>query len=230
MNTRFVTIAEAVTAVAAGRLLIIVDSENRENEGDFYVAAERATPELLHFMVRQGCGQLCVPVSAAIARRLGLSLMVPMDPSSSAAAFAVPLDHSRCKTGVSPDERAVTIRAMLDPSSRPKDFVRPGHVFPLIAREGGVLRRPGHTEAAVDLPRLAGLAQAGVLCEICSPRGHGMATRPELERIAAEFDLPIVAIDDLIRYRQTTELEGPSILKGPTLPARRRQSVLRQSD
>jgi 3,4-dihydroxy 2-butanone 4-phosphate synthase/GTP cyclohydrolase II len=200
MTHRFASVQEATRALAAGRILIVLDSEDRENEGDFLVAAEKATPEIIHFLLRRGCGQLCVPVAPAIASRLELERIgTNRDPDS--VAFAVPLDHRSCRTGISPAERVLTIREILNPFSQPDDFQRPGHVFPLIAREGGVLSRQGHTEAAVDLTRLAGLAPAGVLCEICSRDGHHMADRAELWEIAEEFDLPLFAIDDLIRFR-----------------------------
>jgi 3,4-dihydroxy 2-butanone 4-phosphate synthase/GTP cyclohydrolase II len=188
-------------ALAAGQILIVVDSEDRENEGDFLAAAEFITPEMIHFMTSQGRGQLCMPVSPDIAARLQLTPIVPRrDPGS--PCFTVPVDLHDCKTGISPRERARTIRAMLDPYSRPQDFIRPGHVFALIAQEGGVLTRPGHTEASVDLARLAGLAAAGVLCEICSRDGNDMARGEELWQLADEFDLTIITIDDLIEYRR----------------------------
>ncbi len=200
MIRRFSSVEEVVLALTAGRAAIVLDSEERENEGDFLAAAEKVTPELIHFMLRRGCGQLCVPVAREIASRLELE-PIGTNINSAGTAFAVPLDHRGCRTGISPAERVLTIQEMLNPFSRAADFQRPGHVFPLIAREGGVLRRPGHTEAAVDLTRLAGLAPAGVLCEICSRDGCHMADRAELWEIAEEFDLPVFAIDDLIRFR-----------------------------
>jgi 3,4-dihydroxy 2-butanone 4-phosphate synthase / GTP cyclohydrolase II len=195
------SIQAAIEAITAGRILIVVDSEERENEGDFLAAAQFVTSEMIHFMTSQGRGQLCMPVSTDIAERLDLIPMVARRELGS-PCFTIPVDLGDCKTGISPMERARTIRAMLDPYSRPHDFVRPGHVFPLIAREGGVLARPGHTEASVDLTRLAGLAPAGVLCEICSRDGRDMARGEELWRLAEEFDLPIVTIDDLIEHRR----------------------------
>jgi 3,4-dihydroxy 2-butanone 4-phosphate synthase / GTP cyclohydrolase II len=210
MSQGLASVEEAVEALAEGRILIVVDAESREDEGDFLVAAEKATPAMIHFMARRGCGQLCVPVASDIARRIELVPMLPPDAELSATAFAVPVDHRACRTGISPEERVATIRAMIDPTTRASDFVRPGHIFPLIAREGGVLRRPGHTEAAVDLARLAGLAPAGVLCEICSRDGSGMAGRQELREIAAEFGLPIVAIDDLIHYCWSSDASARS--------------------
>lgn len=195
-------IKTGIEAIGAGRVLIVMDSEDRENEGDFLAAAEFITPEMIHFMTSHGRGQLCMPVSPDIAERLQLTPMVAhREPDS--PCFTIPVDLRDCKTGISPTECARTIRAMLDPYSRPQDFVRPGHIFPLIAREGGVLTRPGHTEASVDLARLAGLASAGVLCEICSRDGRNMAWGEELWQLADEFDLPLVSIDNLINYRRS---------------------------
>jgi 3,4-dihydroxy 2-butanone 4-phosphate synthase / GTP cyclohydrolase II len=200
MSRPCASIDEAARALACGRVIIVLDSEERENEGDFLAAAETVTPELIHFMQQRGCGQLCVPVAPDIATRVGLELM-GRGLNSADTAFAVPIDHRSCKTGISPVERVRTIQAVLDPSSRPADFQRPGHVFPLIARDGGVLRRPGHTEAAVDLARIAGLAPVGVLCEICSRDRRDMAGRAEIFDIADEHDLLVTTIDELIRYR-----------------------------
>jgi 3,4-dihydroxy 2-butanone 4-phosphate synthase/GTP cyclohydrolase II len=187
----------AIEALAQGRLVIVVDSEDRENEGDFLAAAETITPEIIHFMTSQGRGHLCMPVSPQIARRLALTPIVPRR-TLTMPCFAVPVDHCQCKTGISPADRVVTIRAMIDPSSRAGDFVRPGHTFPLIAEEQGLCRRQGHTEAAVELARLAGLTPAGVLCEICSRDGLHMALGEELAEIARQFRLPIVTIDALL--------------------------------
>ncbi len=199
--SKYSSIEDAIEAIAGGRILIVVDSEDRENEGDFLAAAELTTPAMIHFMVSQGRGQLCMPVSPNLAQRLELTPMVACTDLET-PRFAIPVDHRECKTGISPFERAATIRAMLDPFSGPRDFVRPGHIFPLIAREEGVLGRPGHTEAAVDLARLAGLAPAGMLCEICSQDGLHMVRGRELWELAAEFRLPVVKIDDLIEFRR----------------------------
>ena len=206
----FATIEKAVHAIAAGRVVIVVDSEDREDEGDFVVAAEAITPEIIHFLISQGRGQLCMPVLPDLAERLRLEPMVKERPDESAPCFAIPVDHVTCKTGISPWERAYTIRAMLDPTSRADDFLRPGHIFPLIARPEGVLRRTGHTEAAVDLARLAGLTPAGVLCEICSRDGLHMADRQELFALAKEFRLPIVAIDELVEHRRAERTPAAS--------------------
>jgi 3,4-dihydroxy 2-butanone 4-phosphate synthase/GTP cyclohydrolase II len=209
MTRPFSDTEEALQALAAGRIVIVLDSADRENEGDFLLAAEKATPEMVYFMLHHGCGQLCVPVAGEIARRLDLAPMTLDNTNPAATAFAIPVDHFSCHTGISPEERVFTIQALLASSSRPDDFVRPGHVFPLIAREGGVLRRPGHTEAAVDLAKLAGLAPAGVLCEVCSRDGVHMAQRDELFDLADEFDLLVTTIDDLIRYRHAVMTEKP---------------------
>jgi 3,4-dihydroxy 2-butanone 4-phosphate synthase/GTP cyclohydrolase II len=202
MSSRFSSVQQTLEAIRAGRLVIIVDAEDRENEGDFFMAAEKVTPEMVYLMLACGCGQLCVPVSWEIANRIKLKPLAHNNANPNGTAFAVPLDHRRCKTGISPEERVLTIRALIDPGSQPEDFVRPGHVFPLIARQGGILTRPGHTEAAVDLARLAGMTPAGVLCEICSRDGRHMADGQELMKIAEDFEIPIVAIDELIQFRQ----------------------------
>lgn len=202
MGRQFSSLEQGIEAIAAGRAVIVVDSEDRENEGDFVAAAETISPQLIDFMVRQGCGQLCVPVMPSVAQQLDLQLMVAGTDESS-PKFTIPIDHRSCGTGISALARAISIQFMLDPESRPEDFIRPGHIFPLIARPEGVLQRTGHTEAAVDLAALAGLTPAGVLCEVCSRDGRNMATRDELMDIAAEFKLPIITIDALVEYRRS---------------------------
>jgi 3,4-dihydroxy 2-butanone 4-phosphate synthase/GTP cyclohydrolase II len=197
------TFDDALRALAQGRIIIVADSEDRENEADFLIAAERVTAESVHFMISHGRGQLCMPVSAEIARRLNLKPMVPRK-SLGMPCFAVPVDHALCKTGISPKERAFTIRKMVDESSRPEDFCRPGHIFPLLARAGGLRERQGHTEATIDLMRLAGLAPAGVLCEICSRDGEHMATGEELIDLAKTLNVPMITIADVIRALQAT--------------------------
>jgi 3,4-dihydroxy 2-butanone 4-phosphate synthase/GTP cyclohydrolase II len=189
---------DALDALSQGRVIIVADSEDRENEADFLVAAEKVSAESVHFMISEGRGQLCMPVTPQLARRLNLKPMVPRR-TSNTPCFAIPVDHLLCTTGISPKERAFTIRMIVDESTRSNDFVRPGHVFPLIAREGGVLERQGHTEATVDLLRLGGLVPAGVLCEICSRDGEHMATGDELLEIAKTFHMPIITIDEVIR-------------------------------
>lgn len=202
MHEQFSEVGDAITAIATGQMVIVLDSEDRENEGDLVMAAEKVTPETIHFMISEGRGQLCIPILDRTARRLGLKQMVAEIEHASMPRFTVPVDHRNCKTGISPLERTVTIQAIVNPQSQPADFVRPGHVFPLVARQGGVMERPGHTEAAVDLARLAGLAPAGVLCEICSRDGLHMAECAELLQLATDFGLPVITIDALIRYRR----------------------------
>lgn len=200
----FHTIDEAIDAIARGEVVIVLDDENRENEGDFICAAEKVTPEIVNFMITYGRGLLCAAILPDVAERLDLSLMVKENTSPLGTAFTVPVDHRSSRTGITAAERARTIRALIDPASKPSDFVRPGHVYPLIAKEGGVLRRAGHTEAAVDLARMAGLAPAGVLCEVLNDRGD-RASRPELHELARRFGLVIVSVEELIRYRRRRE-------------------------
>ncbi|WP_347243852.1 3,4-dihydroxy-2-butanone-4-phosphate synthase [Thermogutta sp.] len=200
----FNTIDEAIDAIARGEVVIVLDDEHRENEGDFICAAEKVTPEIVNFMITYGRGLLCAAILPDVAERLELSLIVKENTSPLGTAFTVPVDHRSCRTGITAAERAKTIRALIDPTSKPGDFARPGHVYPLIAKEGGVLRRAGHTEAAVDLARLAGLAPAGVLCEVLNDRGD-RASRPELHEIARRFHLTIITVEDLIRYRRRRE-------------------------
>jgi len=203
MAYEFSKIEDALEAIAAGRVAIVVDDEKRENEGDFVAAAERATPETIEFMITHGRGQLCMPIMPDLARRLELHPMVETNTAPHRTPFTVPVDHASCRTGISAEERSRTIRAIIDPATRPDDLVRPGHLFPLVAMEGGVLRRAGHTEATVDLARLAGLAPAGILCEILD--GIRVAGREKLHEIAEAFNLPIVSIEMLIGYRRRRE-------------------------
>ena len=172
MPARFSTIEAAVAAIRRGAVVIVVDAEDRENEGDFVCAAEKATPEVVNFMITHGRGQVCMSILPEVAKRLDLPPMVQANSTPLGTAFTVPVDHKTARTGITAAERATAIAAILDPSSRPADFVRPGHLFPLLAKEGGVLRRAGHTEAAVDLARLAESPPAGVLCEILDDAGN----------------------------------------------------------
>ena len=204
MPARFSTIDAAVAAIARGEVVIVVDAEDRENEGDFIAAAERVTPEIINFMITHGRGQVCMPVLPEVCERLKLPPMVELNTAPLGTAFTVPVDHRSCKTGITAQERARTIAAIIDPKSQPADFVRPGHLFPLMAKEGGVLRRAGHTEAAIDLARLAGLTPAGVLCEILDAHGN-RATRDELFELARLFSLEIISIEELIRFRRQRE-------------------------
>ncbi len=201
----FATIEEAIADVGAGKMLIVVDDADRENEGDFVMAAEMATPEAINFMVTHGRGIVCLPTTAERLDELHVPLMVSKNNESHGTAFAVSIDiQGRTTTGTSAFDRAATVRAVADPRLEPADIRMPGHVFPLRAQEGGVLRRAGHTEATVDLARLAGLYPAGVLCEVLHPDGS-MARLPELVRVAREHGLKLISIADLIEYRRRTE-------------------------
>ena len=217
MNTGFSPIEDALEALSIGLVTIVVDSEDRENEGDFVAAAEKVTPQTINFLITHGRGQVCMPITEATASRLELQPMVAGG-GSDAPNFTIPVDHIDCQTGISPYERWATIQAIDDESSRPGDFARPGHLFPLVARDGGVLERPGHTEASIDLMRLAGLRPAAVLCEICSNNGLHMATRDELLELASEYQLPIITIDALIEYRRKHEASfAPANATSPIL-------------
>ncbi|MGH3829759.1 MAG: bifunctional 3,4-dihydroxy-2-butanone-4-phosphate synthase/GTP cyclohydrolase II [Pseudonocardiaceae bacterium] len=206
-QSAFAGIDRAIADVAAGRPVIVVDDEERENEGDLIFAAARATPELLAFTVRYTSGYVCVPLTGQDCDRLDLPPMFHTNQDKRGTAYTVTVDaREGVTTGISAADRAHTIRLLADPDAKSVDFARPGHVVPLRAREGGVLRRPGHTEAAVDLVRLAGLPPAGVLCEIVSAKDPGeMARRDELEVFAAEHDLTLITIADLIAYRRRFE-------------------------
>jgi 3,4-dihydroxy 2-butanone 4-phosphate synthase/GTP cyclohydrolase II len=204
MTDSFSSVEAAVAAIARGEVVIVTDAEDRENEGDFIGAAELVSPEIVNFMITHGRGQLCMPILPAVSERLRLVPMVEHNTAPLGTNFTVPVDHRSVKTGITAKERAGTIRSILDPASKPADFVRPGHLFPLVAKEGGVLRRAGHTEAAVDLARLAGLQPAGVLCEILDDTGE-RANRPWLCRLAEQFNLRMTTIEDLIRYRRRQE-------------------------
>jgi 3,4-dihydroxy 2-butanone 4-phosphate synthase/GTP cyclohydrolase II len=206
-NDAIQSVENAIAALKAGSLIIVVDAAERENEGDFVCAAETMTSATVDFMLRVGRGLLCSPMTADCADRLRLSPAV--DDSRNTALhstqFLVQIDHRDAGTGVSADNRALTIRALADPGSIPSDFVKPGHVSPLLAKDGGVLRRAGHTEATIDLLRMAGMQTVGSLIEICSQQGHGMADFAELQQISEEYEIPIVSIEDLIRYRRMRE-------------------------
>ena len=200
-------IDRALAALKRGGLVIVVDALDRENEGDLICAAESITPETVDFMLRIGRGVLCVPLTPEAADRLHLTHAVASERNTAPhqTQFLVQVDHRESGTGVSPSSRTKTIRALADPRSLPADFVQPGHVSPLLAKEGGVLRRAGHTEATIDLLKLAGLKPVGVLIEVCSQRHFGMASFAELEEIAARHDIPIISIEELIRYRRGRE-------------------------
>ena len=201
----FSTIDEALEDIRAGKIVIVVDDADRENEGDFIMAAEKATPERLNFMVTHGRGIVCLPTTAQRLDELRIPLMVSKNNESHGTAFAVSIDvQGRTTTGTSAFDRAATVRALADPELRPEDIRMPGHVFPLMAKEGGVLKRAGHTEATVDLARMAGLYPAGVLCEVLHPDGS-MARMPELTNVAREHGLKIISIAHLIEYRRRRE-------------------------
>lgn len=204
MQSEFSSIDAAIKAFQAGQIIIVVDAEDRENEGDFICAAEHASPEAINFMITHGRGQVCMAVLPDVASRLELPMMVETNSAPLGTAFTVPVDHVSARTGITAAERATAIAALLDPASRPQDFVRPGHLFPLVAKEGGVLRRAGHTEATVDLARLADMQPAGVLCEILNTEGN-RADREALITMAREHGLEIISIEELIRFRRTRE-------------------------
>jgi 3,4-dihydroxy 2-butanone 4-phosphate synthase / GTP cyclohydrolase II len=196
----FDPVEEAIYALAQGEVVIVCDDEDRENEGDFISLAEKTTPEVINFMITHGRGLVCTPVTEERAAKLNLVPMVDRNSDPHGTAFTVSVDHKHTTTGISAQERAMTVQALIDEDTKPADFQRPGHIFPLIAKDGGVLRRAGHTEAAVDLARMAGGKPAGVICEIMNADGT-MARVPELRQIADEHDLKMVTIKDLIKYR-----------------------------
>jgi len=206
-KTRFLdTIEEAIADIKKGKIIIVVDDEDRENEGDFICAAECTTPEIINFMAMQGRGLICAPLIEDRCDELGLELMVGKNTAVHETPFTISVDlkgHG-CTTGISAEDRSKTIRALVNPETKPDDLGRPGHVFPLKAKTGGVLRRAGHTEAAIDFARLAGFYPAGVLVEIMKEDGT-MARLPDLRHVADKYDMKLVSIKDLIAYRITTE-------------------------
>jgi len=205
LQAQFCSIEEAIQDMREGKMLIVVDDEDRENEGDFIMAAEKVTPEAVNFMAKHGRGLICLATTQKRLEELGLGPMVDRNTAKMGTPFAVSADAVRgTTTGISAFDRAHTIRVFLDPATRPSDLAKPGHVFPLASREGGVLKRAGHTEAVVDLTKLAGLYPGGVLCEIMSEDGT-MARLPELQELAKKFGLKIATIADLIKYRRRTE-------------------------
>jgi len=203
--TAFSDIKEAIEDIEQGKMLIVVDDEGRENEGDFIMSAEKITPEAINFMTIFGRGMICLPLTYKRAEELGLNLMVNENTALHGTSFTVTIDAANgTTTGISAHDRAATIRTVVNSESRPEDLARPGHIFPLVAKPGGVLRRAGHTEAVVDLARLAGLSSAGVLCEIMDDDGQ-MARLPKLVEISRKHDIKLITIEDLIEYRQRTE-------------------------
>ena len=196
------TIEDAIEDIRQGKMIIVVDDEDRENEGDFLAAADKVTPEMINFMATHGKGLICVPLTESRCKELELHTMVTNNTDNMETAFTVSVDlkGNGVTTGISAADRAKTIEALVHPNTKPYELGRPGHIFPLIARQGGVLRRTGHTEAAIDFARLAGYSSAGVICEIMNDDGS-MARLPELVEVAKKFDLKLVSIEDLVAYR-----------------------------
>ena len=214
----FNTIQEAVEDIKQGKMIVVADDENRENEGDLLMAAQKVTPEAVNFMASNGRGMICVPIEKDHALRLGLFEMVQKNMENMKTAFTVTVDHKNCKTGISAFERSMTIREIANPCAKAEDFLRPGHVFPIISKEGGVLRRAGHTEAAVDIAKLAGLFPAGIICEIMNDDGT-MARGAQLFEYVKRHGLKIITIADLIKYRRNNEkmVERVATAKMPTI-------------
>ncbi|MCG2589596.1 3,4-dihydroxy-2-butanone-4-phosphate synthase [Rhodohalobacter sulfatireducens] len=201
----FHTIPEAIEDIREGKMLIVVDDEDRENEGDFLMAADKVTSDAINIMAKHGRGLICAPITREKAHELDLDFMVTDGADPDEAAFTISVDHkSKTTTGISAPDRANTIRELINPEANPDDFRKPGHIFPLVAANGGVLRRAGHTEAATDLARLAGLQPAGIICEIMKDDGD-MARLPDLMKMAKDFDMKIITIKDLIAYRMEHE-------------------------
>ena len=196
------SISEAIEDIRNGKIIIVVDDENRENEGDFLAAADKVTPEMINFMATHGRGLICVPLSETRCKELDLVMMVNnnTDPMETAFTVSVDLRGKGVTTGISATDRALTVKALIDKKTKPFDLARPGHIFPLKAKQGGVLRRTGHTEAAIDFARLAGFQPAGVIVEIMNDDGT-MARLPQLQKVAKKFDIKIVSIEDLVAYR-----------------------------
>ncbi|AET61452.1 3,4-dihydroxy-2-butanone 4-phosphate synthase [Paenibacillus terrae HPL-003] len=205
MEIRLDSIEEALEDLKNGKVVIVVDDEQRENEGDFIALAEKASPEVINFMITEGRGLVCVPITGQRAEALELQPMVEQNTDFHGTAFTVSVDHRETTTGISAAERSLTVRALTDEAIVGSDFRKPGHMFPLIARDGGVLKRAGHTEAAVDLARLCGSKPAGVICEIIKEDGS-MARMPDLAVIAKRHHLKLISIQDLIGYRRRLSL------------------------
>lgn len=214
---KFNTIEEAIDDIRQGKMIVVVDDEDRENEGDLLMAAEKVTPGSINFMASYGKGMICAPLTEARAGELELGLMVERNTESMKTAFTVTVDHKSSTTGISAHERANTIKKLVEPGSGSNDFLRPGHIFPLIARDGGVLKRSGHTEAAVDLAKMAGLYPAGVICEVMNDDGT-MARVPQLMEFSKKHNLKIITVAELIRYRRNNEklVKAAAFAKLPT--------------
>lgn len=202
----FYKVEQALEDLKQGKAVIVVDDEDRENEGDFIALAEHATPEIINLMATEGRGLICVPVTEGLAKKLKVGLMTDENTDEYGTAFTISVDHKDTTTGISAFERSHTILSLINEDAQPSDFKRPGHVFPLIAKDGGVLERSGHTEAAVDLAKLAGSAPAGVICEIMNADGT-MARVPDLVKVAERLGMGILTIKDLIAYQQKTAAE-----------------------
>ncbi|CAG7641712.1 bifunctional 3,4-dihydroxy-2-butanone-4-phosphate synthase/GTP cyclohydrolase II [Paenibacillus allorhizosphaerae] len=203
-DLKFHSIEEAIYDLMLGKVIIVVDDEDRENEGDFVALAEKATPEVINFMIKEGRGLVCVPIAEERAQELDLPPMVARNTDYHGTAFTVSIDHVETTTGISAAERSLTIQSIIDPKTKPQSFRRPGHIFPLIAKRGGVLRRAGHTEASVDLARMCGSYPAAVICEVIKEDGE-MARVPDLMQISEKHGLKIITIRDLIEYRNHKE-------------------------
>ena len=219
MSSKLNRVEEAIEDIRQGKVVIVVDDEDRENEGDFVTAARNATPEVINFMAKHGRGLICAPLTEDHCNALGLELMVRDNTALHETPFTVSVDLKGrgTTTGISAADRSKTMLALIDPATKAEDLARPGHIFPLKARNGGVLRRTGHTEAAVDLARLAGMEPAGCIVEILNDDGT-MARLPELLEIASRFDLKVISIEDLVAYRMRTEriIERQVDIKLPT--------------
>ena len=205
-SSRFASIDDAIDAIGRGEIVVVVDDEDRENEGDLIMAAEHVTPEKIAFFLQHTSGLICAPITGERCDELELPLMVTENTESHRTAFTVSIDYRHgTSTGISAFDRTATVQALIDPATKPRDLARPGHIFPLRYREGGVLKRAGHTEAAVDLARMAGLYPAGILCEVVDQKKTDMARLPELERFCEEHGLLLISIADLVRHRRQGE-------------------------
>ena len=214
---KFNTIAEAIEDIRNGKMVVVIDDEDRENEGDLVIAAEKVTPSIINFMAKHAGGLICLPVIRDRLEELNVERMVVKNTDPNRTAFTISIDAAECKTGISAQERALTIQKVIDPNSKVKDFTRPGHIFPIEYREGGILVRAGHTEAAVDLAKMAGLYPAGVICEIMNEDGS-MARVPQLMDYVKKHSLKIITIADMIIYRRQTEslIERVTVVDMPT--------------
>jgi 3,4-dihydroxy 2-butanone 4-phosphate synthase/GTP cyclohydrolase II len=216
-NYKFNTIEEAIEDIRKGKMIVVVDDEDRENEGDLVIAAEKVTPHIINFMVKNGGGLICLPLTRERLEELHIERMVAKNTDPNKTAFTVSVDAAECTTGISAHERALTVKKVLDPKATATDFTRPGHIFPIEYREGGVLVRAGHTEASIDLSKLAGLYPAGVICEIMNEDGT-MARVPELMKYVKKHNLKFITIADLIIYRRKAEtlVQRISVVDMPT--------------